>query len=125
MAGEQSNYDSSALFELTKCNLHPMILVKNVRGTSSNKCKCGSWKQHWRNYGGLMMIGCSNVYCNGAAEVGAHVRKVRGSGNKWYIIPLCRSCNGKNTNLSVWFFTTFVSANVSETCNKPSSFFSW
>ena len=50
--------------------------------------------------------------------MGGHVQKV-GSDNKWYIIPLCKSCNNKRgEELEIDDNTELVSANVSETCGK-------
>lgn len=102
-----------------------MITVKNLNGTSRNKCNCGSWLQHWRKLSGSFTVGCSNANCWGSAEVGAHVQKKYGTDNGWYIVPLCKSCNGKSDNFNVGLLTTFVSANVAKSCRKPINFFSW
>ncbi len=102
-----------------------MILVQNIRGTSTNRCGCGNWLRHWHQHGGFFTLGCSTVNCSGSAEVGAHVKKVIRQDRNWYIISLCKSCNGKNLNFKVGYLTTFLSANVAKTCGKPSHFFSW
>jgi hypothetical protein len=39
--------------------------------------------------------GCSNDN----SLVGGHVKKVDSNDNKWYIIPLCRSCNAKEDEI--------------------------
>ena len=33
--------------------------------------------------------------------VGAHVQKVNSNDKKWYIVPLCKSCNQKNEPFNV------------------------
>jgi hypothetical protein len=92
--------------------------VKNLNGTTQRTCKCGSWLKHWENFGGCFATICSVDGCNNDAEVGGHVQKV-GSDNKWYIIPLCKSCNNKRgEELEIDDNTELVSANVSETCEK-------
>jgi len=92
--------------------------VKNLNGTSQRTCECGSWLKHWENFGEDIAIICSVVNCGGDAEVGGHVQKI-GNDNKWYIIPLCKSCNAKfGQELNIDNDTKLVSANVSKTCGK-------
>ena len=92
--------------------------VKNLNGTSQRTCKCGSWLKHWENFGGCVTTICSVVNCGEIAEVGGHVQKI-GNDNRWYIIPLCKSCNNKKgEELEIYDDIKLVSANVSETCGK-------
>jgi len=75
-----------------------MVLVHNLNGTSDNLPPKGysSWKEWWEEKKGRKFSTCSRSGCATSAEVGAHVQKVYG-GNAWYIVPLCRSCNGKSS----------------------------
>ncbi len=77
-----------------------MTEVKNIKGTVDNYPKNGyyTWKEFWEDKKGRKFSTCS--CCNGRAEVGAHVIKVSYS-NRWYIVPLCRSCNQKETSFMV------------------------
>ncbi len=93
--------------------------VTNINGTSENTCKCGSWLKHWENFSGTSIPGtCREASCMNKPEVGAHVQKDSLTDKKWYIIPLCSKHNTKAESLTVMDSTIFVSANVSETCEK-------
>ena len=92
--------------------------VKNVSGTSDNTCKCGSWLEHWRKYGGgAIPTYCSEKSCLGKDLVGSHVQKDGSSDSDWYIIPLCSRHNQKGGSFEVGT-VTFVSAKVGTTCGK-------
>jgi hypothetical protein len=95
-----------------------MTTVKNINGTSDNKCKCQSWLNHWENFGGAKVQYCSERFCLQTKDLlGAHVQKAT-SDMKWYIIPLCPTHNKVTGELTVSDSTIFVSANRSETCEK-------
>ena len=94
--------------------------VKNINGTSTITCKCGSWLDHWKNFSGQLLSSfCSEVTCMQRAEVGAHVQKDSATDKSWYIVPLCKVHNAK-TGDSIYIIDDIklVSANVSETCGK-------
>lgn len=95
------------------------IKIHNINGTSSNTCRCGSWKQHWINQSGERWPAyCSVIGCMERASVGAHVQKIRGS-QSWYIIPLCTHHNNQfGQDAEVSEYTRFISANKSDTCDK-------
>ena len=93
--------------------------VKNLNGTSQRTCTCGSWLKHWENFGGCSATFCSVIDCSNIAEVGGHVQKADENDKKWYIIPLCKSCNNKRGGeLEIYDDTKLVFANVSETCGE-------
>jgi len=94
--------------------------VINVNGTSDNKCKCGSWLNHWKNFSGQSLPGyCTVKKCLQGMDVGAHVQKDSYPDKGWYIIPLCDVHNKeKGQSLNILDSTTLVSANVSQTCGK-------
>jgi hypothetical protein len=77
-----------------------MTKVKNLNGTSDNKAPSGytSWRNWWETKKNRKFSTCSCVDCIKNAEVGAHVQKV-GPSDKWYIVPLCNSCNVGKKNL--------------------------
>lgn len=91
----------------------------NVSGTSnrSPSCNCGTWKNHWVKYSGSSTWPrhCSIDGCYNAAEVGGHMS--RNGGNE-YIVPICNSCNSKNTKMTIKMDTFIAVANQKETCNK-------
>jgi hypothetical protein len=95
------------------------IQVRNIEGTSDNTCKCSSWLDHWKNYGGDSIPKyCSEEKCTSPPTLGSHVQKNSATDKSWYIIPLCATHNKKADTLSVVDSTKFVSANVSATCGK-------
>jgi len=92
--------------------------VKNINGTSDNKCVCGSWIKHWEKHSGRTALYCSEKSCLQSSElVGAHVQKTT-SDMSWYIIPLCQEHNKSKIELEIADSTIFVSANRSQTCEK-------
>lgn len=94
-----------------------MIKDKNLNGTSDNICKCGSWLQHWKNFSGQTANRCVVNNCGNNPEVGGHVQKDNPLDQSWFIIPICKSCNGKNgQDLYIDDAVNLVSANVSQTC---------
>lgn len=95
-----------------------MILVKNLNGTSDNNCKCESWLKHWKNFMGKSLPAtCREINCNETVLVGAHVKKVGGSDNSQYIVPLCQSHNKSTDSFNV-VDGCLVSANKQLTCDK-------
>lgn len=94
--------------------------VKNLNGTSKNKCKCPGWLEHWRNFGGKMPHSrCAEQSCQNGQEVGAHVQIAEGTDSTWYIVPLCTAHNAMTgQSLDLVPGTTLVPANVTETCGK-------
>jgi hypothetical protein len=74
-----------------------MIEVKNLNGTTDNDPPEGysTWKEFWEDKKEKDFSTCSCKDCSNDAEVGAHVKKANSSDNKWYIVPLCTSCNHK------------------------------
>ena len=77
-----------------------MIKVKNLNGTTDNAVPKGysSWEKFWESKKGRDFDTCSCKDCTNKAKVGAHVKKANSTDNKWYIIPLCISCNNKPKN---------------------------
>jgi hypothetical protein len=97
------------------------VKVNNINGTSDTKCKCGSWLDHWKNFSRQALpSSCPAKSCNQKPEVGAHVQKDSSTDRSWYIIPLCSTHNaqtGKSVDVSD--SVAFVSANKTQTCEKP------
>lgn len=93
--------------------------VRNVNGTSDNKCNCGSWLDHWKKFSRQSLPShCVEKSCTNPPEVGAHVQKDSSYDSGWYIIPLCQKHNAKTASLEIMDSTVLVSANVAETCGK-------
>lgn len=91
--------------------------VRNLNGTSDNQCKCGSWYAHWKKYSNQTANHCVVIGCKGTELVGGHVQKASLLDSSWYIIPICKACNGKKgQTLNVDDRVNLVSANVSQTC---------
>jgi len=83
--------------------------VKNLNGTSDNDCpKCGTWLKHWEKLSGKTADECA--CCSQKATVGAHVQKAESDNNKWYIVPLCKKCNGKSSTEEFNVYEVLASA---------------
>lgn len=77
------------------------MFVKNVSGSSRFPAPSGysSWLEYWEDKtGGQKAYYCSADNCNERILVGAHVQKAYGDDKRWYIVPLCPSCN-KRTDI--------------------------
>jgi hypothetical protein len=97
--------------------------VKNIKGTSDNKCECDSWIEHWKNEVGKHSTNCIVKSCNKVAEHGGHVIRTDTNNNKWYIIPLCSSHNNWKNNEEYELENhitdkELAKASVNETCKK-------
>lgn len=53
----------------------------------------GNWLGYWENMTGLKASNCHVIGCNASATDGAHVQLDNPDNNKWYIVPMCHSCN--------------------------------
>jgi len=100
-------------------NRNTHYAVRNINGTTRNKCWCSSWLSHWYAATGSARTTCCVLGCRQPAQVGAHVRidDARHYGH-WYIVPFCKGHN-HTTNQAVMFIkrdTTLISANVTVTC---------
>lgn len=97
--------------------------INNINGTSQNICKCGSWLEHWKNFSGQPLpTSCPVSNCYEKPEVGAHVQKDSILDKAWYIVPLCKTHNREtDKSLTISDNIKLVSANVSETCVKETS----
>lgn len=97
-----------------------MTRVRNINGTSDNKCKCGSWLEHWKKFSREKQLPsyCSEKSCDQKPEDGAHVQKESLSDCDWYIVPLCVEHNRKDKSLEIKDTVEFVSANVDQTCGR-------
>jgi len=96
--------------------------VTNINGTSDNTCKCGSWLEHWKKYSGQSLPEfCPVEDCFEEPEVGAHVQKNSLTDKSWYIIPLCKTHNGKQGQSLEVDVVKLAPANVKETCGKKSN----
>lgn len=96
--------------------------VRNLNGTSKNKCQCGNWITHWKlgtNKRGY--IPCSVHGCSRVAEVGAHVQITDGRSSwQWWIVPFCKGHNHKSVTYEMFLNRNveLVSANVDNTCQR-------
>lgn len=79
------------------------MYVKNVVGSSRFPKPDGysSWLKYWETNTGHKAILCSADNCLGIDLVGAHVQKAYSDDEKWYIVPLCSSCNQRTDIFNV------------------------
>jgi len=93
------------------------FLVKNLNGTSDNKCTCcSSWVEHHLKHSKSTRNVCSALGCGKIFEAGAHVQiKDPEYSNKWYIALLCSTCNNPANNVE--FFIKKSAYLVSARCD--------
>lgn len=99
-----------------------MTEIKNINGTSDNKCKCGTWLSHWKKFSGQdAPTYCPVTNCMNKDLVGAHVQKADSIDDHWFIVPLCNAHNQLDSKIELEISSKikFVSANRQETCEKP------
>jgi hypothetical protein len=80
-----------------------MTKVKNVSGSSRFTPPSGysSWLDYWEKQTGGKRFICGATDCSKKDLVGAHVQKIDSSDKKWYITPLCKTCNQRTDELNV------------------------
>jgi hypothetical protein len=96
-------------------------VVRNINGTSKNKCDCKSWITHWRLATHSKRVICAVLECNEKAKVGAHVMVVDGrTSAQWWIVPFCSKHNHySNTDpMYLKMDVTLISANKQITCQR-------
>ena len=78
--------------------------VRNLSGTANRKLKGKSWIGMWREKTRSRRVTCAKIGCTGEDLVGAHVVSVDGrTSDAHWIVPLCRSCNSRGSNLGEFF----------------------
>ncbi len=88
---------------------------RNVRGSGTRRCNCGSWAKHWEKYSNQPWPShCSVEGCDGPPLLGAHVRNSLVLGHK--IVPMCQPCNALVGAFTLRGGLALVNANQSETC---------
>jgi len=94
--------------------------AKNLeRSASPPKCGCSTWIRHWENNSGKQAETCSALGCSNHASVGGHVQKKGVSNNRWYIIPICKACNGQQgLEFHVKAKTVFIHVGKTEQCGS-------
>lgn len=53
----------------------------------------GNWLEYWERATGMKAGACHKIGCIRQATDGAHVQLDDSSDSRWYIVPLCHSCN--------------------------------
>ena len=88
------------------------ITIHNVKGSSKISQKppfpYGSWLQYWEGKTGNRIEPNTLYRCPGCGKSitrenfdGCHVQKLNVLDKKWYIVPLCDSCNHRTDAFSV------------------------
>lgn len=84
-------------------------------------CSCNSWLDHWEKNRGLTAGHCRACRLDKphSSLLGGHVIKVDSSDQKWYIVPLCSSCNNKDPFVfSLYNSDDLISADSSQCKTK-------
>lgn len=87
-------------------NRNNSIIVRGINGTSVPRFRVHHLKWRFIALIGRMPRRCAtksgtNMFCNGHYEATAHVRQTdrrRSEGQRWYLVPLCKSCNNSYNN---------------------------
>ena len=89
------------------------MFIKNVTGSSKVSAippyPCTSWLNYWERNTGFSIQNGKLYNCPACGKSvyrndfdGCHVKKAYNTfDNKWYIVPLCSSCNQSNTILNI------------------------
>lgn len=57
----------------------------------------GNWKEYWEKATGLKADKCHRVDCGSTKNiVGGHVQLDDPKDDRWWIVPLCQSCNSQH-----------------------------
>ena len=110
----------------TRPNQNTHFYMRNLKGTTGLRCRCGSWMKHWRNGANSRRARCAVVGCTGEGEIGAHVVSVdERTDTQWWIAPFCRSCNDSRNENHMYLEAriTLVAANKAVTCDRDDWFF--
>ncbi len=100
------------------------VKVKNENGTANRKDEnCGTWIKHWEKFSKLKQTVCSIKGCSNSGTEGAHTTRPNATSEEYkthsYILPMCPEHNGKHgETLTAKSRSTFVWANIAETCGK-------
>ena len=88
--------------------------VKNVNGSGRYLPPYGyaSWLDYWEKQTGKKLNVCGASGCNGTDPVGAHVQKANSYDNRWYVTPLCKTCNNRTDEFDVYFDLVPVPSNL-------------
>jgi len=79
------------------------MYINNVVGSSRFVKPKGysSWLDYWVTQTRQAVFFCPACYQSRDALVGAHVQKAYSGDNRWYIVPLCPSCNKRTDTFNV------------------------
>lgn len=88
------------------------VTIHNVKGSSKISKKApypyGSWLQYWEAKANFTIKANTSYNCPACGKAitrehfdGCHAQKVSLFDQKWYIIPLCDSCNQRKDSFSV------------------------
>lgn len=81
------------------------MLVQNLKGTADNPAPApySSWIEYWEKATGEKARICHRLHCLSTQNlVGAHVKLDKSyEDNRWWIVPLCQSCNCKQEEFEV------------------------
>ena len=72
------------------------MYVNNINGSGRYSAPVGysSWLDYWNQHASHKAYRCGATDCHHLGDlVGAHVQKAYSTDQKWYIVPLCSSCN--------------------------------
>jgi len=63
----------------------------------------GNWIRFWEEMTGMSAANCRVIGCSSKATDGAHVQLDNPNNDKWYIVPICHSCNcQRGAHVTVW-----------------------
>lgn len=103
------------------------MIIYDINGTTSEhseKCNCGSWKNHWLIYNSPKIPWPENCPIQGCKKTelkAAHVKIVNPHDDQWYIVPLCEEhYNKKNKELIMDDnMSSFARADQNTVCKYP------
>ena len=90
--------------------------IKVIENPPEQKCRCGSWFNHWQKFTQSKIRMCVEIGCNETYIEGAHVQLAESEDTTIYIVPLCSKHRKSKETLSIIDSCKLVSADINKTC---------
>ena len=100
--------------------MQKIIVMENP---PEQKCRCGSWFNHWHKFTQSNIRMCVEQGCNEIDIEGAHVSKSESEDTTLYIVPLCSKHRASKEILSIIDSCKLVSADINTTCGVEGVFY--
>ena len=97
--------------------------MQNIKVTEhppEEKCRCGSWFNHWQKFTQSKIRMCVEKNCNETDIEGTHVQLADSEDTTIYIVPLCSKHRASKEIISIIDSCKLISADINKTCGVAS-----